>query len=216
MKKLKLSQAEIDKLVTVERRVESSRRVFGAGVNTVDFEVVVAGDFIWQYRMWKSMIQRCFDAKTKSNQPTYQDVTVCEEWLSFANFVQWVNKEVSYKGKPVGMALDKDIISKGNMVYSPDFCSIVPRAANNLLTSCMNARGKWPVGVCFDRQNGSFRAAFRCGIGKKNLGNYPTPEDAFAAYKTAKEAHIKVVALQYKDVLKSTVFDSLMNWEIEP
>lgn len=45
MKKLKLTQAEIDGLVVVER-VESNRRVCGAGVNTVDFEVVVEGDFI--------------------------------------------------------------------------------------------------------------------------------------------------------------------------
>ena len=197
MKKLKLTQAEIDKLVTVGR-VESNRRVFGVGVNTVDFEVVVEGDHIWQYRMWKSMIQRCFSEKHKAKNPTYKDVTCCDEWLSFANFLEWLNKEVGYSGKSQGYCLDKDLITKGNKIYSPEACSLVPQAVNVLLIDHKAARGEWPVGVCFHNLTGKFVVQLSVGGKQKTLGCYDKPEDAFAAYKIAKEAHIKVVAYSTK------------------
>lgn len=215
MSKLKLTQAEIDKLVTVGR-VDVNPTVCGVGVVDVDFEVGSRGNQIWQYRLWKAMIQRGYDVRTKANQPTYKDVTCCDEWLSFANFVCWVNKEVGYGGKLLGFALDKDLIIRGNKTYSPEACSLVPRAVNALLNSHGNSRGRYPVGVHFDIQNDRFAAGLRCGAVKKNLGLFDTPEEAFAAYKIAKEAQIKVVATQYKDVLKPAVFESLMNWKIEP
>ena len=92
----------------------------------------------------------------------------------------------------------------------------MPRAVNSLLTGRGSERGEWPIGVCFHIQHGRFAAALRCGGVRKHLGLFDTPEDAFAAYKIAKEAQIKVVALRHKDVLKPAVFESLMNWEIEP
>ena len=213
MSKLKLTQAEIDKLVVVGR-VESNRRVYGAGVNTVDFEVVVEGGLIWQYDLWKSMIRRCFDEKLKARQSTYKDVTCCDEWLSFANFFEWCNKEVGYSGKPEGMELDKDILVRGNRVYSPEACSLVPRAVNALLNSHGNSRGKYPQGVNYHKHTGKFVVQLSVDGKQKHLGLFATPEDAFAAYKVAKEAQIKVVALRHKDVLKPAVFESLMKWEI--
>lgn len=215
MSKLKLTQAEIDKLVVVGR-VESNRRVYGAGVNTVDFEVVVEGGLIWQYLMWKSMIQRCFDAKFKQRSPTYEDVTCCDEWLSFANFFSWVNREVDYMGRPVGFELDKDILMRGNKTYSPEACSFVPQPVNKLLMGSGAVRGDFPVGVCFHNLVGKFVVQLSVGGKQKTLGYYNNPEDAFAAYKVAKEAQIKVVALRHKDVLKPAVFESLMNWEVTP
>ena len=215
MSKLKLTQAEIDKLVAVDR-VESNRRVYGAGVNTVDFEVVVEGDHIWQYRMWKSMIQRCFSEKYKQRSPTYEDATCCDEWLSFGNFVEWLNKEVGYSGKLDGYQFDKDLIIKGNKIYSPEACSLVPQAVNSLLLDSGATRGIYPVGVTFNKATGKFVAYLKCFGKLKHLGCYTTIEAASFAYKTAKEAQIKIVATQYKDVLKPAVYESLMNWEIEP
>ena len=213
MSKLKLTQAEIDKLVTVER-IDALPTVHGVGCNDVQFQIKIDRKNIWQYRLWKDMIQRGYDVKTKSARPTYKDVTCCDEWLSFANFVCWVNKEVGYSGKPDGYQLDKDLILRGNKHYSPEACSLVPRAVNALLNSNGNSRGRYPVGVHFDVKHDGFAAGLRCGGVRKNIGLFATPEEAFLAYKIAKEAHIKVVALQHKDILKPAVFESLMGWEI--
>ena len=147
---------------------------------------------------------------------SYEDVTCCDEWLSFGNFVEWVNKEVGYSGKPEGTELDKDILVKGNKIYSPEACSFVPTAVNSLLNDCGAGRGEFPVGVCFEKCRSKFKVQMRCFGRQKHLGHYTTIESASFAYKTAKEAQIKIVATQYKDVLSPAVYESLMNWEIEP
>lgn len=213
--KVELTQGQINGLIGVERVVVKPT-VFGVGLNDVAFQVRVDGKIVWQYQLWKNMLGRCFDAKFKQQRPTYEDVTCCNEWLSFANFFEWVNKEVEYKGKPVGFELDKDIIVKGNKIYSPDFCSFVPTAVNSLLTDRSAARGELPVGVCFDKGRGKFKACLNCFGRQKHLGYYTTIESASFAYKVAKEAQIKIVATQYKDVLSPAVFESLMNWEVTP
>ena len=215
MNKLKLTQAEIDKLVSVDR-VAVLPTVYGVGCNDVAFQVMVDGKIVWQYHLWVNMLGRCFDAKFKQRSPTYEDATCCDEWLSFANFFEWVNKEVGYSGKLDGYQFDKDLIIKGNKTYSPDVCSLVPQAVNSLLTDHGAGRGEFPVGVTFDKCSSKFRVQLRCFGRKKHLGYYTTIESASFAYKVAKEAQIKIVATQYKDVLKPAVFESLMNWEITP
>ena len=213
--KVELTQAEIDGLIGVERVVVKPA-VFGIGLNDVAFQVRVDGKLSWQYDLWKSMLRRCFNEGYKQRHPTYKDVTCCDEWLYFANFFEWVNKEVGYNGKPIGFELDKDIIVKGNQTYSPDFCSFVPTAVNLLLTDHGAARGEFPVGVCFHKRVGKYIARLRCFGKLKHLGYYTTIESASFAYKIAKEAQIKVVALQHKAALKPAVYESLMNWKIEP
>ena len=215
MSKLKLTQDEIDKLVVVDRVAVKPTGV-GVGLNDVDFRVWVDSKPIWQYSLWTSMLNRCFSEKEKQRHPTYKDVTCCDEWLSFGNFVEWLNKEVEYKGHPIGSALDKDIIVKGNKIYSPEFCSFVPTAVNKLLNDCGAGRGEFPVGVYFDKCRSKFVAQLCCFGKMKYLGRYDTIEDASFAYKTAKEAHIKIVATQYKDALSSDVYESLMSWEVTP
>ena len=211
--KLKLTQDQIDGLVSVERVVVKPT-VYDVGFNDVVFQVKVDGKPIWQYELWTNMLKRCFSEDYKQSRPTYEGVTCCDEWLSFANFLEWLNKQVGYAGKPVGFALDKDIIVKGNQTYSPDACSLVPIAVNSLLLDCGAARGDLPVGVCFDKNVGKYAAQLRCFGKLKHLGLYTTIEAASFAYKTAKEAQIKIVATQYRDVLSSDVYESLMTWEI--
>ena len=213
--KLELTQGQIDGLIGVERVVVKAT-VYGVGCNDVAFQIAINRKHIWQYHLWMNMLQRAFDAKYKQQRPSYENVTCCDEWLSFANFFEWVNKEVGYKGKPVGSALDKDIIVKGNKIYSPEFCSFVPTAVNKLLNDRSNDRGDSPIGVTFDKGCGKFKAQLRCFGKMKHLGLYTTVEDASFAYKVAKEAQVKIVAAQYKDVLSPAVFESLMNWKITP
>lgn len=43
---------------------------------------------------------------------------------------------------------------------------------------------------------------------------FDTPEEAFEAYKVAKEVLIRETAERFKDVLDSRVYRNLMNWEV--
>ena len=214
MKKLKLSQVELDKIVSVAR-VDVDATIYGLGRLDSVFEAHMGKKQIWQYTLWTKMFERCYSKRSKRLNPTYVGAEVCAEWFSFGNFFEWVNKEVGYRGKPVGFDLDKDIIIKGNKRYSPDACSLVPREVNKILLDSAASRGDWPVGVYFYRGKGRFSASLRCDGRQKHLGYYATAEDAFFAYKVAKERNIKAVALRHRDVLKPAVFESLMNWKIE-
>ena len=54
------------------------------------------------------------------------------------------------------------------------------------------------------------------GSGKtKYLGRYLVVEDAFNAYKTAKEARIRSVAEQFKGRISPELYDAMMNYKIE-
>ena len=213
MKKIVLTEDQVDKLVVVDR-VTVKPSVCGVGLNDVIFETYIGGVLCWQYKLWSGLLERCFNEKFKGRNPTYMNVTCCDEWLSFANFLEWVNKEVDYSGKPDGMQLDKDILQKGNLIYAPEKCCFVPRAVNLLLTDRARRRGRWPLGVYFDNTKRKFVSMVKCHGKTKHLGYFDNPEDASQAYKVAKEAQIKVVALEHREVLKSAVFESLMDWRI--
>jgi len=186
--------------------------VLGVGVNDWVGNVKVDGKDIKEYKLWKSMLQRCFNEKFKQKCPTYEGVTCSKEWLSMTKFIEDVSQ---MKGFGLdGWALDKDILQKGNKLYSKDTCCFVPAEVNNLLTKRDNSRGEYPVGVYFDKCAGKFKAQLAINGKLKHLGRFNTPEEAFQVYKLAKEAQIKVVAEKWQHLLDERVFQALMAYEV--
>lgn len=169
------------------------------------------------YVLWTSMLTRAYCPIYKSRQSTYKDVEVCNEWLNFQNFASWFYSEefadVVDNNQQV-YQLDKDILVKGNKVYSPETCCFVPREVNSLLLSNNSRRGKYPIGV--SRYRKKFKACVSIGSNRNhNLGIYNSPQDAFQAYKKAKEAYIKEVAERYKSVISNKLYEALYRYEIE-
>ncbi len=164
------------------------------------------------YLAWTSMLERCYSEKYQSKKPTYKGCIVCNEWLTFSSFKKWFDSPEN--GFQEGYMLDKDIIVKGNKVYSPDTCCIIPVEINSLLTNRKNHRGKYPVGV-HKIKSGRYQA--RIGAERLNIGVFNTQEEAFYAYKNAKERYIKELAENYFKEGKITerVYNALMNYEIE-
>jgi len=186
--------------------------VFGVGVNDWVDVVSVNGKPIWEYQLWQDMLRRCYDEKLKQRQPTYEGVTCSKEWLSMTKFIEDVSK---MKGCGFdGWELDKDILVKGSKLYSKDACCFVPQELNSLLIKCDNSRGEYPVGVCFDKYAGKFKAYLRINGKRKHLGLFTTPEEAFQVYKTAKEAQIKAVAEKWKHLLDERVYQALLDYEV--
>ena len=150
----------------------------------------------WEYNKWQSRLRRCFDNKYKEKYPTYKDITCCDRWLCFANFLEdfEILKQEYNWSKDEKLTLDKDILHKGNKLYSLENCILVPQWINKLFTKRDNDRGSYPVGVCYHKQCKKYQA--HCNINGKltSLGLYSTPEQAFNAYKIAKENEIKRIA----------------------
>lgn len=186
--------------------------VYGVGVNDWGSSIKVNGRNLQEYDLWHCMLRRCFDEKRKQECPTYQNVTCSKEWLSMTTFIEDVSKMKGYGLD--GWQLDKDILQKGNKLYSKATCCFVPAEVNMLLTKSDKSRGEYPVGVYFNKCAGKFTARLRINGKQKFLGSFTTPEDAFFAYKLAKEAQIKVVAQKWKHLLDERVHLALMVYEV--
>ena len=168
------------------------------------------------YKVWCDMLRRCYDPYILNKEASYIDCFVCEEWHNFQNFADWYYKNI-YNCNNEKMYLDKDILYKGNKIYSPKTCVLVTRKINNLFTRRQNHRGEYPIGVCYHKENNNL--IVHCNIGGKSnhLGCFPLnrPFQAFYTYKIFKENYIKQVADEYKDLIPKKLYDAMYNYEVE-
>lgn len=169
----------------------------------------------YSYEVWRGIIQRCYDTKYKNKYTTYNKCELCKEWECFENFKEWYDKNY-YKIEGQRMCIDKDILFKGNKIYSPKTCCIIPQEINKLFTKTDKLRGKYPIGVVYDKDANKFIA--ECNIGHKKqmkIGRYNTVEEAFMAYKICKENYIKQVADKYKGIIPNNVYNAMYNYRVE-
>ena len=167
-----------------------------------------------EYIEWNNMFKRGFDEEFKKKYPTYKDVTVDKYFYNFQNYGSW-REENYYKVDGERMHLDKDILHKGNKFYSPDKCIFVPERINTLFIKCDSSRGKYPIGVTYNKWHNKYVALCRIEDKQKFLGYFSTTEEAFLAYKTFKEVYIKQVADEYKNKIPKELYDAMYRWEVE-
>ena len=82
------------------------------------------------------------------------------------------------------MELDKDILFKGNKIYSPSTCIYVPHRINSLFTKSDSARGDYPIGVTYHKRDCVYESklSYLNKYGKKDriyLGRFNNPLEAF-------------------------------------
>lgn len=190
--------------------MEEKRTVFGLGF-------VGNGNFNRRnnrqaYDMWSSLIRRANSLRYKEDFNSYSKVIACEEWHNFQNFAEWFYNNYDFD-KYKGFELDKDILIKGNKVYSPETCCFVPKEINYLFTKRQNKRGDYPIGVTF--KDNKFRATSTQNRKQIFLGYFDTPQEAFDAYKLSKEQYIKEVADKWRDLIDPRVYQAMYNYEVE-
>lgn len=184
--------------------------VYGVGI--VGEQISFGGERCKQRDIWIRMLDRCYSSKDGIKQHTYVGCTVSENFKYFPYFKEWCYNQIGFDQE--GFALDKDILFKGNKVYSEETCCFVPQALNNLFTNKKSSSKEYPIGVS-KAKSGKFISAFRKDGVTSNLGRFDTVEEAFFAYKIAKEAHIKEVADRWKHKIDPRVYEALMTYEIE-
>lgn len=169
------------------------------------------------YGVWVNMLDRATN-KFWEKYPTYQGTEISENFKHYSYFYDWCHKQVgfSHDYNPTAWQLDKDILVKGNKLYSEDTCCFVPREINFLLLGNDANRGECPIGVYYHKRTSNYMARYCAGNSKtKHIGYFDTKEEAFFAYKSAKEAYIKSVAEYWKDRLDFKVYAALINYKIE-
>lgn len=163
------------------------------------------------YKLWKDMLSRCYSGK--SHYLSYKGCSVSENFKRLSYFTNWCKNQKGFGQE--GWHLDKDILGKGNKVYSEDTCCFLPKEINCIFGTNAKVRGKYPIGV--QKQTGSnrFMSKVKQGATEISKCGFLTPEDAFSWYKAQKEARIRSVAEQFKDQLDPRAYNALMSWQIE-
>lgn len=163
------------------------------------------------YEFWRRMIDRCY---AENMYYTYDDKTVCEDWHCLQNFGKWYDENY-YEIKGQDMDLDKDILFKGNKIYSPETCVFVPHDINILINDNKKRRGEYLIGVSYHNIANKYQA--RCSFyGKEvHLGLFNTEREAFEKYKLEKEKYIKEVANKYKEQIPQKLYNALLKYEID-
>lgn len=170
------------------------------------------------YNAWKNMLQRCYDEEWQEKHPTYKGCIVCDEWHNFQNFAKWY-EENYYEIEREKIHLDKDILVKGNKIYSPETCIFVPQTINSLFVKNNENRGDSVIGTYF--RNDKYEVychIINTEIKKSKqeyLGTYETQEEAFEVYKYYKEKNIKEVANYYKDLIPQRLYKGMYNYEVK-
>jgi len=180
----------------VRGRLSSKKLVYGVGINDLaddpDYVSKIydnkIGKIIWRcpyYSKWTGIIRRCYCEKERYKTPAYAGCTVTEEWYKFSKFKTWMENQ-DWQDKHI----DKDIITPNNKVYGPEFCLFVSQRINNLLHTNDKTRGKYPMGVCWQKTYGKFEAKLSINNKTKCLGFFDTPEEASQVYNRARSEYL--------------------------
>lgn len=155
------------------------------------------------------MMKRCYKLY-ETTHPTYINNYVSIEFQDFQKFGEWY--ENNYIN---GFVLDKDILIKGNKIYSSDTCCFVPNEINNLFTKTNSKRGKFPIGVSQQRINSKYIAMLKINGKNKYLGSFININEAFNAYKIAKKQNMISIADKWKNEISDKVYQAMLNYQVE-
>lgn len=192
--------------------------LYGVGMIGDKYLTKVGRKHTREYTVWSKMLERCYHENSILENPSYVDCSVSDNFKDFTYFHEWCNEQIgfnTYDDKNKSFEIDKDLLVKGNKLYSENTCIFLPKDVNVALTKSDRTRGDNVIGVNFHKASNKFQARFRKGNKSIYLGIYNTETEAFNAYKQAKESYLKHLAEKWKTQIDPRAYEALMNYEVE-
>ena len=188
--------------------------VHGVGIAGAKYPITINGRNTKEYNLWNNMLKRCYSDGSKKQRPTYKGCKVSNNFLRYEYFYEWCHIQVGFNNKD--WQLDKDLLVKGNKVYSESTCVFIPSEINSVLTKSTASRGEYLIGVYWSKTHKAFAAQVSKSKGKQEyLGLFKTELEAFNAYKQAKESFVKEQANNWKSEIDPRAYNALMNYRVE-
>ena len=184
------------------------RLVYGVGINDKN-----GFSSTKEYKLWVDMLRRCYTDNPIRKQISYQECTVSDNFKSFSYFYDWCQEQIGFN--VCGFQLDKDLLIKGNKLYSEERCLFLPGKLNGALEKCKGLRGSFPIGVYFEKRTGLIKANVRVDGKQIHLGSFDNKIDAFNEYKKEKEIYIKYLASFYSEQIDERAYKALMNYTVD-
>ena len=190
-----------------------SPSVYGVGITGTKHPTYEGGVQTKEYVLWNGMLERCYSTIFKKKCPTYEGCEVSDNFKSYEYFYEWCNNQIGFGNE--GWQLDKDLLIKGNKVYSEDSCIFIPSEINLVLVKSDKKRGKHLIGVSWHERDKVFVARVNKNKGRSEwLGTFKTEIEAFKAYKQAKESFVKEQANKWKSQIDDRAYNALMNYTV--
>ena len=186
--------------------------IYNIGVVGEKYPIKLDGKVAKEYSTWRNMLARCSNLQYK-NFKTYKDCEVSENFKSYEHFYEWCYKQIGYNLD--NFELDKDLLSKGNKLYSEHTCVFLHKEITQVLTKSNSNRGENCIGVSYNKSANKFRAYLHKNDIAQHLGYFNTEIEAFNAYKQAKESYLKELANKWKDKIDPRAYNALMNYKVE-
>lgn len=171
------------------------RLIFNVGYNSKSKGYTVSGEGRTNspaWTVWRAMLDRCYNPNRSRHSPAYDGCMMCEDWHDFQNFAEWF-----YANVKEGFQIDKDIKVKGNKLYCPEMCVVVPPHVNTLLLDQHKYTGALKQGVTFNKKSGKFYASISRFGRKCHLGSFDSEDDAHAFYCVEKTKYVAEVVSMY-------------------
>lgn len=166
----------------------------------------------YSFRCWLDMLRRCYPSSDREKYVfrAYKDCFVDTRWLTFSNFLYWFDKNYHE-----GYALDKDLLSHGNKIYSPDTCCFIPPELNSLLQTehvGMQTSGK----RFYNSAKGRYEPKLFHNGKTIYLGKATNEKEAISLYIDGKEKLIRSVAKEYfcKGLISENIYYSFLNYKV--
>ena len=160
---------------------KKTKLVYGVGVNDADYKTnpTINGKRVPCpfYSKWFGMLTRVYDPVYLSRFPTYQDVSIDAEWLTFSRFKAWMQLQ-DWEGKE----LDKDLIEPGNKLYKHDKCCFITKRLNSTIISSSSGSLPENLGATYDKTSGKYAAYININGSQKRIGRYKSKVEASINY----------------------------------
>lgn len=159
------------------------------------------------HEIYNNMHTRCTNSKYHKTSPQYKDCKICPEWQEDKNtFYEWVRQNYyTIPGEQID--LDKDILAKGNKIYSPDTCIFAPHSINLLFESLTRK----PI---YKRKSKTYKMDINIDNQNITLGYFDTEEKAKKEYIKHKMSQILTKADYYKNMIPDKLYKAMTTWEI--
>lgn len=181
---------------------------FGKGEHKGSFK----GKDTFEYSKWLHMLDRCYGSLRDTYAPSYEGVTVSEEWHNFQTFAGWVKMQRGY-GKR-GWHLDKDILNPGAKHYSPENCLLVPAYINTFFTK-PTRENDLPLGVTKVSGYDHYKVAINFLGKRRHVGTFICKEEASRAFMEFKNKFTYDLAQIYKDEIDPKLYQKLIQYSEE-
>lgn len=138
-----------------------------------------------EYKVWAAMIQRCSNIKS-AGYKNYggRGISVCEEWLSFNNFIADMGARTTPKH-----TLER---VDNNAGYNKDNCIWATRTMQSINTRTYKTNKSGHKGVFLDKESGKYRVSIGVNGRRIVLGSFSELADAVKARKQGEQKYFNI------------------------